>query len=140
MPKVLVLDDDAEVRALLEKLLTHDGYQVTAVGDGLEGLVHLEQDKPDLVLCDVMMPNLDGLAFTRAIKKNPDTRGLPVIFLSARGDSGTMAAAISAGAKFYLTKPFSHADLLSKVRKALGAQGARASRDRPAVLPASSGG
>jgi CheY-like chemotaxis protein len=66
-----------------------------------------------------MMPNLDGLSFTRAIKKNPGTRNLPVVFLTARGDSGTMAAGISAGAKFYLTKPFSHAELLSKVRKAV---------------------
>ena len=121
MPKVLVLEDDAAVRSLLEKLLTHDGYQVTTAADGLEGLMQLEMDKPDLVLCDVMMPNLDGLSFTRAIKKNPNTQKLPVVFLTAKGDTGTMAAGISAGAKFYLTKPFNHAELLSKVKKALGA-------------------
>lgn len=126
MPTVLVLEDDDEVRGLLQKLLSHDGFQVATAADGLDGLMQLEVSKPDLVLCDVMMPNLDGLAFTRAIKKNPETRGIPVIFLTARGDTGTMAAGIAAGAKLYLTKPFSHADLLARVRKALDLKGAAA--------------
>jgi DNA-binding response OmpR family regulator len=124
MAKVLVLEDDAEVRALLEKLLTHDGFTVKTAGDGLEGLMQIETDKPDLVLCDLMMPNLDGLSFTRAIKKNAGTKDLPVVFLTAKGDPANMAAGISAGAKFYLTKPFSHAELLAKVRKALGTRAA----------------
>jgi CheY-like chemotaxis protein len=122
MAKVLVLEDDAAIRAMLEKLLTHDGYQVSSAADGLEGLMQLEMDTPDIVLCDVMMPNLDGLSFTKAIKKNPSTKDVPVVFLTGKGDTGTMAAGISAGAKFYLTKPFSHADLLAKVKKALGAR------------------
>lgn len=122
MPTALVIEDDDAVRTLVQKLLESDGFTVLTAADGLEGLVQLEGLKPDVVLCDVMMPNLDGMEFTRAIKKHSSTRNLPVIFLTAKTDTRTIAEGISAGAKFYLTKPFNHAELLQKVRKALGAK------------------
>ncbi len=120
MPTALVLEDDDAVRTLLQKLLESDGFTVLTAADGLEGLLQLEQTTPDVILCDVMMPNLDGMTFTKAIKKHSATRNLPVIFLTAKTDTRTVAEGISAGAKFYLTKPFNHAELLQKVRKALG--------------------
>jgi CheY-like chemotaxis protein len=120
MPKALVLEDDDDVRLLVQKLLESDGFTVTAVGDGLQGLVELEQDQPDVILCDMMMPNLDGMTFTKAIKRHSGTRSIPVIFLTAKTDTRTMAEGITAGAKFYLTKPFNHAELLQKVRRAIG--------------------
>ncbi|MBL8953318.1 MAG: response regulator [Myxococcaceae bacterium] len=120
MPTALVLEDDDAVRVLVQKLLESDGFTVMTAADGLEGLMRLEETVPDVILCDMMMPNLDGMTFTRAIKKHAGTRNVPVIFLTAKTDTRTMAEGISAGAKFYLTKPFNHAELLQKVRKALG--------------------
>jgi len=122
VPAALVLEDDEAVRKLLQRLLESDGFTVTAVGDGLEGLVEIERSMPDVILCDMMMPNLDGMTFTRAIKRLEGTSNIPVIFLTAKTDTRTMADGISAGAKFYLTKPFNHAELIQKVRKALGAK------------------
>lgn len=122
MATALVLEDDDAVRTLVQKLLESDGYTVLTAADGLEGLLQLEQHRVDVILCDMMMPNLDGMTFTRAIKKHADTRQVPVIFLTAKTDTRTVAEGISAGAKFYLTKPFNHAELLQKVRKALGAK------------------
>jgi len=122
VPTALVLEDDDAVRTLIQKLLESDGFTVTTAADGLEGLMHLEQATPDVILCDMMMPNLDGMTFTKAIKKNAGTRNVPVIFLTAKTDTRTVAEGISAGAKFYLTKPFNHAELLQKVRKALGSK------------------
>lgn len=121
MATALVLEDDDAVRVLVTKLLESNGYTVIAVADGLEGLMALERNTPDVVICDMMMPNLDGMTFTKAIKKHSHTKSLPVIFLTAKTDSRTVAEGISAGAKFYLTKPFSHADLLDKVRQAISA-------------------
>ncbi len=122
MPKALVLEDDDDVRLLVRKLLESDGFEVTAVADGLQGLVELEKGLPDVILCDVMMPNLDGMTFTKAIKRHAGTRRVPVIFLTAKTDTRTVAEGITAGAKFYLTKPFNHAELIQKVRKAIGAK------------------
>lgn len=122
MPTALVLEDDDAVRLLVQKLLESDGFTVVTAADGLEGLLKLEELRPDVILCDVMMPNLDGMTFTRAVKKNPGTRSVPIIFLTAKTDTRTVADGISAGAKFYLTKPFNHAELLAKVRKAIGAK------------------
>ena len=121
MATALVLEDDDAVRVLVKKLLEANGYEVTAVADGLEGLLALEKNKPDVVVCDMMMPNLDGMTFTKAIKKHSATKSLPVVFLTAKTDSRTVAEGINAGAKFYLTKPFSHADLLEKIRQAIAA-------------------
>jgi CheY-like chemotaxis protein len=122
MATALVLEDDDAVRALVKKLLESNGYTVIAVADGLEGLMALERNTPDVVICDMMMPNLDGMTFTKAIKKHSQTKSLPVIFLTAKTDSRTVAEGISAGAKYYLTKPFSHADLLAKIRQAINAE------------------
>ena len=122
MPSALILEDDDAVRTLVQKLLQSDGFTVATAADGLEGLMSLEQSVPDVIICDMMMPNLDGMTFTKAIKKQASTRAVPVIFLTAKTDTRTVAEGISAGAKFYLTKPFNHAELLSKVRKALGSK------------------
>ena len=122
MPIALVLEDDEAVRTLIKKLLESDGFTVETATDGLEGLMKLETVKPDVILCDVMMPNLDGMTFTKAIKKHSSTRNLPLIFLTAKSDTRTIAEGITAGAKFYLTKPFNHAELLQKVRRAMGAK------------------
>jgi len=117
---ILVIDDEESVQALLKAQLTHHGFQVTVAADGLDGLMKLETLQPDLIICDIMMPNLDGLTFVKAIKGNNQTRAIPVLFLTAKGESRDMIDGINAGARFYLSKPFLMEELLTKVKKALG--------------------
>lgn len=119
-PHILVIEDEPAVQTLLRKQLTANGYQVTVAGDGLDGLMKLESVKPDLVISDVMMPNLDGIEFVRAIKQHQETQRIPVIFLTAKSDPRSMIEGINVGARFYVTKPFQIDDLLSKVKRALG--------------------
>jgi adenylate cyclase len=116
---ILVIEDEPAVQTLLRKQLTANGYQVTVAGDGLDGLMKLESVKPDLVISDVMMPNLDGIEFVRAIKQHQETQRIPVIFLTAKSDPRSMIEGINVGARFYVTKPFQIDDLLSKVKRAL---------------------
>jgi DNA-binding response OmpR family regulator len=115
----LVLEDDPAVQVLLRKQLTSQEFQVTIASDGLDGLMKLETLKPDIILCDVMMPNLDGMAFVKAIKGHSPTQKIPVIFLTAKTDPRSMIDGINVGARFYVTKPFQLDDLLGKVQKAL---------------------
>jgi DNA-binding response OmpR family regulator len=116
---ILVLEDEPAVQTLLKKQLTSHGFMVTIAGDGLDGLMKLEKLKPDLIICDVMMPNLDGMGFVKAIKSHLQTQKIPVIFLTAKTDPRSMIDGINVGARFYVTKPFAIDDLLAKVGKAL---------------------
>ena len=118
-PHILVIEDEPAVQTLLKKQLAAHGFRVTVAGDGLDGLMKLETLKPDLMICDVMMPNLDGMGFVKAIKAHKGTEKIPVIFLTAKTDPRSMIEGINVGARFYVTKPFQIDDLLSKVRRAL---------------------
>ena len=118
--KILVLEDEPAVQTLIRKQLTAQGFEVTVASDGLDGLMKLEGMKPDLIVCDVMMPNLDGMEFVKAIKAQHQTQQVPVIFLTAKTDPRSMIDGINVGARFYVTKPFQLDDLLSKVSRALG--------------------
>jgi DNA-binding response OmpR family regulator len=118
--KILVLEDEPAVQTLIYKQLTSQGFAVTVASDGLDGLMKLEQLKPDLIVCDVMMPNLDGMEFVKAIKGNNAMHRIPVIFLTAKTDPRSMIDGINVGARFYVTKPFQLDDLLGKIARALG--------------------
>lgn len=118
-PHILVLEDDPDVQTLLRKQLTAHGFKVSLASDGLDGLMKLESLAPDLMICDVMMPNLDGIEFVKAIKANNVTQKIPVIFLTAKTDPRSMIEGINVGARFYVTKPFQIDDLLSKIKRAL---------------------
>jgi DNA-binding response OmpR family regulator len=120
--KVLVLEDEPAVQTLISKQLTAHNFKVTVASDGLDGLMKLEGLKPDLIICDVMMPNLDGMEFVKAIKANDGTQRIPVIFLTAKTDPRSMIDGINVGARFYVTKPFQLDDLLTKIQRALGAR------------------
>lgn len=119
---ILVIEDEPSVQTLLRKQLTANGFVVTVANDGLDGLVKLETLRPQLILCDMMMPNLDGVEFVRAIKQHSETQRIPVIFLTAKTDPRSMIDGINVGARFYVTKPFQIDDLLNKIKKALAAQ------------------
>jgi DNA-binding response OmpR family regulator len=116
---VLVLEDDPAVQTLLRKQLTSHGFKVTVASDGLDGLLKLESVRPDIMICDMMMPNLDGIEFVKAVKGHAGTQKIPIIFLTAKTDPRSMIDGINVGARFYVTKPFQIDDLLSKVRRAL---------------------
>jgi CheY-like chemotaxis protein len=117
--QILVLEDEPAVQLLIKKQLTAHGFQVTVASDGLDGLMKLEGLRPDLIICDVMMPNLDGMEFVKAIKQHGGTQGIPVIFLTAKTDPRSMIDGINVGARFYVTKPFQLDDLLGKIQRAL---------------------
>jgi DNA-binding response OmpR family regulator len=121
--RVLVVEDDAGTQTLLRKQLTAKGFAVTIANNGLDGLMQLEQSTPDLIICDVNMPELDGIGFVRAIKAKNETRKIPVIFLTASNDPRHMVDGINVGARFYLTKPFEINELLWKINRVLSANG-----------------
>jgi PAS domain S-box-containing protein len=118
-PRVLVADDNSDMREYLVRLLRPD-YRVDAVADGRAALHTLRADPPDLVVSDVMMPQLDGIGLVTAIRADPGTAGVPVLLLSARAGQEAAIEGIAAGADEYLFKPFSAAELLARVRGAIG--------------------
>ena len=121
--RVLVVEDDAETQTLLRKQLSSKGFEVTVAANGLDGLVQLEKAKPDVILCDMNMPELDGVGFVRAIKAKNETRKIPVIFLTASHDPRHMVDGINVGARFYLTKPFDLNELIWKIQRVLAGSG-----------------
>jgi two-component system, chemotaxis family, chemotaxis protein CheY len=121
--RVLVVEDDPGTQTLLRKQLTAKGFEVRIAANGLDGLMQLEQATPDLIICDVHMPELDGIGFVRAIKAKIETRKIPVIFLTASNDPRHMVDGINVGARFYLTKPFELNELLWKINRVLQGNG-----------------
>jgi two-component system, OmpR family, phosphate regulon response regulator PhoB len=123
--QILIVEDDIAIREILESALTKAGYRVLVAENGLEALVLVDQAKPKpmLLIVDIMMPELDGLTLVKALKTRSETRGIPVMVITAKSDSRTVAEGISAGAKYYVTKPFIIDDLLNKVRKVTAGQG-----------------
>lgn len=113
--RVLVADDNSDLRAFLASLLAPH-YDVEVAADGREALAAVRARKPDLVLSDVTMPNLDGLSLVRALRDDSSTRTLPVILLSARAGQEASLEGLSAGADDYLAKPFTSQELLARVR------------------------
>jgi two-component system sensor histidine kinase/response regulator len=119
MARALIVDDDVANGRLVGKYLQRAGHDVVTRTDGRSGLERALADPPDVIILDVMMPGLDGLAVCRALRAADATRDLPVIFLSARGDLADRVAGLDQGAVDYLVKPFVPEDLLARVRAAL---------------------
>ncbi|MGL4715930.1 MAG: response regulator [Aeromonas sp.] len=116
MNKILLVDDDLELTQLLTEILLLEGFQVTVAEEGTAGLQQLTEQAFDLVLLDVMMPRLDGLAMLTQLRKTQDT---PVLMLTARGDSQDRINGLEAGADDYLAKPFDDRELLARIRAIL---------------------
>jgi CheY-like chemotaxis protein len=118
--KLLVVEDDEEILALEARILGTVGT-VQVARDGAEALARIQGGYvPDIVVTDVMMPVMDGLALARQLKRDPSTSNIPVVMLTARGSPQDVNAGVHAGARHYLTKPFTAAQLLGKVQRALG--------------------
>ncbi|MBM3844723.1 MAG: response regulator transcription factor [Verrucomicrobia bacterium] len=115
MNKILVVEDDEQTRKNLCTILRMEGYDVFSTGDGISGLDAARTRKPNLVICDVMMPQLDGLGLLAALRADQGTAHIPLMFLSARGERNDLRAGMNLGADDYLTKPVSAEELLAAV-------------------------
>ncbi|MFC5596381.1 response regulator transcription factor [Deinococcus cellulosilyticus] len=113
MRTILVVEDNAGVRDLLKEYLTEQGYRVICSNNGREGLYTARHHPPDLILLDIMMPEMDGLEFLKAFRKTSDT---PIIFLTAKVMELDKVLGLELGADDYITKPFSMAELLARIR------------------------
>ena len=118
-PRILVVDDERDTRKLVRITLERDGYTVCEAANGEEALALAGAESFDLVILDVMMPRLSGYDVCRQLKERPDTSQIPVIFLSARGQSGEIREGIEAGGVAYIVKPFSIRELTLQVSRVL---------------------
>ncbi|WP_343502327.1 phosphate regulon transcriptional regulator PhoB [Alloyangia pacifica] len=118
-PTVLVVEDEPAQREVLRYNLEAEGFRVAAAGNGEEALVLLEEENPDVVVLDWMLPNLSGIEVCRQIKTRSDTRGLPVIMLSARSEEVDRIRGLDTGADDYVVKPCSLRELMARVKAQL---------------------
>jgi two-component system phosphate regulon response regulator PhoB len=116
MARVLVIEDEPDIRHVLDYNLRQAGYDVVATARGHEGLRLAREQRPDLVLLDLMLPDLPGTEICRALKDDPDTRNLPILMVTARGEEIDRVVGFELGADDYVTKPFSVRELLLRIR------------------------
>ncbi|NER35083.1 MAG: hybrid sensor histidine kinase/response regulator [Oscillatoria sp. SIO1A7] len=116
MMTILVIEDEKFVRENIVDLLAAEDYEVLEAENGLAGLELAEAKRPDLILCDVMMPKLDGYGVLQRLRKNPETATIPFIFLTARGEKTDIREAMNLGADDYLLKPFNRLELLEAIK------------------------
>ena len=116
---ILVIEDQEDNRKIMRDLLATSGFEVLEAVTGLEGVAAAERHRPDLILMDVQLPEIDGYEATRRIKANPDLAGIPIIVVTSYALSGDDLKAFEAGCDAYVAKPFSPSALLAKVREYL---------------------
>ncbi|QKG56268.1 response regulator [Hymenobacter sp. BRD128] len=119
-PAILLVDDEPNIVMSLEFLMRKNGYQVGIARNGTEALAAINQTPYDLVLLDVMMPDVDGYQVCRQLRQRPDRTATKVIFLSAKSQPADVQKGYDAGADLYIPKPFSTRQLMQKVRELLG--------------------
>ena len=117
---VVVIEDDVDLRGLVAAVLSQAGYRVGVTGDSRHGVDLVRQEQPDLILCDIAMPQMDGYAVVRALQADPATRRFPVVFLTARHEFTDRVRAFRFGVVDYITKPVTSEALLSRVDSILG--------------------
>ncbi len=119
MTNILIIEDDPEAARILELSLKREQYKITIALNGTQGLVAVQTQSPDLVLLDLMMPDIDGYEVLRRVRANPLTAELPIIIVSARTHDADKRMAAQLGANGYLTKPYRRADLLNMIQACL---------------------
>ena len=118
-PRILIVDDTPTNLDILQTRLAVHGYEILTAADGEEGLAKAMAEQPDLILLDVMMPKLDGLEVCRRLKADPSLPFMPIILVTARGDSKDVVAGLEAGGDEYLAKPVDQAALVARVKSML---------------------
>lgn len=118
-PKVVIADDDPDIRRLVQITVSNAGCDVTVASDGEQALELIRQSPPDLVILDVLMPRMDGWEVARELKADPLTQGIPIMFLTSRGQEHDVLEGFNSGAADYMVKPFSPRELQVRVRAVL---------------------
>lgn len=118
---VLIVDDEPMTRGLLRMMLQREDYRIYEAGDGVEALTAVRQYRPDIILLDVMMPNMDGIAVCHHLREDRGTTDMPIILLSAKTDPNAIQEGLQAGANLYLTKPVPRDELLQSIQNLLPA-------------------
>jgi two-component system, OmpR family, phosphate regulon response regulator PhoB len=118
-PLVLVVEDEAALVTLLRYNLEREGFRVTEARDGEEAMLQIAEQMPDLVVLDWMLPLMSGIEVCRQLRRLPETRRLPIVMLTARGEEGDKLRGLDAGADDYVTKPFSPSELVARLRAVL---------------------
>src|SRR5579871_2286593 len=119
MKKILLIEDNLEVRENTTEILELAGYDVKTAPNGKVGVELVQHEKPDLIICDIMMPDLDGYGVLHILSKKPDTASIPFIFLTAKTEKTDIRKGMNLGADDYLTKPFDDTDLLNAIEARL---------------------
>lgn len=117
--RLMLVDDDPNLILLVKDYLEFRGYEVITAGNGREALEILENTVPDLLICDVMMPEMDGYTLVQTVREDPRISWLPVLFLSAKGQSQDRVKGLNTGADVYLVKPFEPEELVAQVESSL---------------------
>lgn len=119
MARVLVVEDEEAISELLSYNLGKEGFDVTLVDDGDDALVTVEEETPDIILLDWMLPNVSGVEIARQLRARAQTRAIPIIMLTARGEEEDRVRGLEIGADDYITKPFSMGELIARMRAVL---------------------
>ena len=119
MKSILVIDDNADIRENTAEILELAGYQVTTAENGKKGVEQALKSKPDVIVCDIMMPELDGYGVLHLLRKNPEAQNIPFIFLTAKTERSDFRKGMEMGADDYITKPFDDIELLNTVEARL---------------------
>jgi len=130
---ILVIEDDALIRGNVIELLSEEGFAVFSAENGVDGIALARARTPHLIICDIMMPGLDGFEVLKAARANPRTASVPFIFLTAKAERGDIRAGMNLGADDYITKPFTLPQLLEAVRSRLHRMDELVTRARAAV-------
>lgn len=119
MKKILVIEDEPEMRRNITTLLRYHDYEPVAAANGREGFEAAQREQPDLILCDVTMPELDGYGVLRALQAEASLARIPFIFLTAKGEKNDLRSGMDLGADDYLTKPVANAELVRAIEARL---------------------
>ena len=122
---ILVVDDDPVILKLLEVNFEMEGFTVLVAHDGEEGIEVARQDRPDVIVSDIMMPKRSGLELVTELKGDPDTSDIPIILISAKAQNADVRSGLDSGADDYVTKPFETLDLVDRVNRLLEARASR---------------
>jgi two-component system phosphate regulon response regulator PhoB len=117
--RILVIEDEPDILEMIRYNLDREGYRVSTVVNGEDGFERAQQDSPDLVLLDLMLPGIDGLEICRRLKADPVTRAIPIVMVTAKGDESDIVLGLGLGADDYVPKPFSPKELVARVKAVL---------------------
>ena len=117
--RIAVVEDEEDIREILEYSLSREGFAVETANDGASGLEMVKKSNPDLVLLDLMLPDIDGLEICRQLKSSEATRDIAIIMVTAKGEESDIVLGLGLGADDYVPKPFSNKELVARVRSVL---------------------